>query len=110
MNGKMFAAGLALALIAVPGSALAGHGNGNGQGHDSYPGFADEATYGLCMAYENNENGRENGQAGEAPPFQELEDRAEENDQTVEEYCAEHGQHPGGDNSSERGQGQDNRP
>lgn len=108
MNAKIVAAGLALAMIAIPGSAVAGHGNGNGGGHDTYPGFPDAATYGLCTAYENNENGRENGQAGEAPPFQELEDRAEEEDQTVEEYCAENGQHPGGGNSSERGQ--DSRP
>lgn len=92
---KWTTAMLALAMIAVPGTALAGHGNGNGGGHDSFPGFPNAATFGLCTAYENNEEGRENGQAGQAPPFQELQDRAEEDDQTVEEYCEENGQHPG---------------
>lgn len=95
MKAKMVAAGLAIALLALPGTALAGHGNGNGNGHDDYPGWDDAATYGICTAYENNENGRENGQAGEAPPFQELGDRAEEQNQTIEEYCEENGQHPG---------------
>lgn len=86
---------VALSLFVVPGAALAGHGNGNGGGHDSFPGTPGEALYGLCTAYENNENGRDNGQAGEAPPFQELNETAEENDQTVEEYCAENAEHPG---------------
>lgn len=125
MNAKIAAVGLAVALIGIPVSAVAGHGNGNGQGHDQYPGFPDAATYGLCTAYENNENGRENGNAGQAPPFQELQDRAEDENQTVEEYCAENGQHPGQGNGSDdrgnetnetnesnsgNGNGQDNRP
>lgn len=56
--------------------------------------------YGLCTAWANNENGRENGNAGEAPPFQALQDAAEENDQTVEEWCEENADHP-----SENGRG-----
>jgi hypothetical protein len=106
MNTKWITVGLAFAMLAIPPAAMAGHGNGNGNGHDSYPGFPDAATYGLCTAYENNENGRENGQAGEAPPFQSLEDRADENNQTVEEYCEENGQHPG---QGDGGSGDDNR-
>lgn len=85
---------VALSLLMVPGAALAGHGNGNGGGHDGF-GLPDQATYGMCTAYENNEQGRENGQAGQAPPFQWLNEQADENDQTVEEYCMENGQHPG---------------
>lgn len=101
MKSKLIVIGLAVALVGIPTSAVAGHGNGNGQGHDSYPGFPDAALFGLCTAYENNENGRENGQAGDAPPFQELEDRAEEEDQTVEEYCEENAEHPS--NNSDNG-------
>lgn len=95
---------VAVMLLTVPAAAVAGHGNGNGGGHDTFPGLPDEASYGICTAYENNENGRENGQAGNAPPFQWLSDQAEEEDQTVEEWCMENGQHPGqGNQTEERG-------
>lgn len=111
MKTQLIATGLAVALAGIPAGALADHGNGNGNGHDSFPGFPSEATYGLCTAYENNQNGRDNGQAGEAPPFQELEDRAEDNDQTVEEYCNENAQHPGqGSPNDGNGTDNDNRP
>jgi hypothetical protein len=49
------------------------------------------------------ENGRGRGRAGEAPPFQALQDEADAADQTVEEWCAENGQHPGGGNGQGRG-------
>lgn len=98
---------MALVLVGVPSVGIAGHGNGNGGGHDTFPGLPDAATFGICTAYENNENGRENGQAGEAPPFFWLQEQADENDQTVEEYCEENGQHPGQDNGEN---GQSNRP
>lgn len=70
---------------------------------DGGPGPFGPNNFGLCTAWEANETGRENGNAGSAPPFQALQDTAEENDQTVEEWCAENGQHPGGGN----GQGRD---
>lgn len=96
---------IALSLFVVPGAALAGHGNGNGGGHDTFPGLPDQALFGICTAYENNENGRENGQAGNAPPFQWLNETADDADQTVEEFCAENGQHPGQGSAPEPPQG-----
>lgn len=94
---------IAATLLMVPAAAVAGHGNGNGGGHDTFPGLPDAATFGICNAYDNNENGRENGQAGEAPPFYWLGEQAEEEDQTVEEWCDENAEHPGQGNSDERG-------
>ncbi len=58
---------------------------------DGMPGAS---WYGLCTAYENNENGRENGNAGNAGPFAWLQEQADENDQTVSEWCAENTEHP----------------
>ena len=59
------------------------------------PGPNGNNTFGLCTAYfAGSERGQE--QKRKAPPFQGLEAAAEASDQTVEEYCAENGQHPGG--------------
>ena len=59
------------------------------------PGPNGNNTYGLCTAYfAGSENGREHKR--KAPPFQGLEAAAEAADQTVEEYCAANGTHPGG--------------
>jgi hypothetical protein len=59
------------------------------------PGPNGNNTFGLCTAYfAGSERGQE--EKRKAPPFQGLEAAAEEADQTVEEYCAENGQHPGG--------------
>lgn len=58
------------------------------------PGPNDNNTFGLCTAYfAGSEKGQE--QKRKAPPFQGLEAAAEAADQTVEEYCAENGTHPG---------------
>lgn len=54
----------------------------------------DQALFGLCTAYAHNENGREHGNAGNAPPFMWLADQAEAEDQTVEEFCGDV-DHPG---------------
>jgi hypothetical protein len=54
----------------------------------------DQALYGVCTAWSHNGTGREHGRAGDAPPFAELQELADEADQTVEEFCAE--QTPGG--------------
>lgn len=70
-------AGLLVAGLTLPAAALATPPGG----------MPDQSLHGLCTAYEANENGRENGNAGDAPPFQDLQDRAEENNQTVEEFC-----------------------
>jgi len=58
------------------------------------PGPNDHNTFGLCTAYfSGSERGQE--EKRKAPPFQGLEAAAEAADQTVAEYCAENGQHPG---------------
>lgn len=62
----------------------------------------EQALFGLCTAWGANENGRENGNAENAPPFQGLQDQAEEADQTVEEYCADV-PHPGGNGNGNGG-------
>lgn len=43
--------------------------------------------YGLCTAWENNENGRDNGNAEDAPPFQALQEEAQKEHDSVQEYC-----------------------
>jgi hypothetical protein len=59
------------------------------------PGPNDNNTFGLCTDYfAGSERGQE--QKRKAPPFQGLEAAAAAAEQTVEEYCAENGQHPGG--------------
>lgn len=58
------------------------------------PGPNGSNTFGLCTAYfSGSEKGQE--QKRKAPPFQGLEAAAEAADQTVEEYCAANGTHPG---------------
>ena len=58
------------------------------------PGPNDNNTFGMCTAYfSGSERGQE--QKRKAPPFQGLEAAAEAADQTVEEYCAANGTHPG---------------
>lgn len=59
------------------------------------PGPNGHNTYGLCKAYFA---GSENGQnhKHKAPPFAALEAAADAADQTVAEYCAANGTHPGG--------------
>lgn len=59
------------------------------------PGPNGNNTFGLCTAYfSGSDRGQE--MKRKAPPFQALEAAAEASDQTVEEYCAENGTHPGG--------------
>jgi len=59
------------------------------------PGPNGSNNFGLCTAYfAGSESGQEHKH--KAPPFQALEAAAEAQDQTVEEWCAENGQHPGG--------------
>lgn len=74
---------LAVSAVALSGVGVAGHNDSDDDGP------SDASHYGRCTAYENNENGRENGNAGNATAFQDLEDDAEENDQSVEEFCSE---------------------
>lgn len=53
------------------------------------------ALYGLCTAWFANENGRENGNAENAPPFQALQDAADEagdgdgtaTDEEMQDFC-----------------------
>lgn len=78
---------------------MGSHGGGSPMdGMDNHP-----AKYGLCTAYFNGEGG-ENGNKNNAPPFAALEDAADDNDQSVEEYCSGtrpgNGHGNGGDNSN----------
>ncbi|MDX1659350.1 MAG: hypothetical protein R3343_11060 [Nitriliruptorales bacterium] len=52
-------------------------------------------AFGLCTAYfAGSDQGQENKR--QAPPFQALEQAAEDSDQTVEEWCEENAPHPSG--------------
>jgi hypothetical protein len=67
---------------------------GFANGPDDGPGPNGHNNHGLCTAYfAGSETGQEHKR--NAPPFQALEEAAEQNDQTVEEFCAETGQRPG---------------
>ncbi|MGN6575454.1 MAG: hypothetical protein ACTHKG_07195 [Nocardioides sp.] len=58
------------------------------------PGPNGHNTFGLCTAYfAGSEKGQE--MKRHAPPFQGLEEAASAADQSVEEYCAANGTHPG---------------
>jgi hypothetical protein len=73
-------------------------GNSGNAGGPGGPGPFGPNNFGLCTAWAANENGRENGRAGDAPPFAALQEAADEADQSVEDWCAENGQHPGNGN------------
>lgn len=82
---KMIATGFTALVLAGGGAGVA----------LAAPGPNGHNTFGLCTAYfAGSEKGQE--QKHKAPPFRALADAAEDNDQTVEEYCAENGQRPGG--------------
>ena len=71
------------------------------------PGPNGNNTFGLCTAYfAGSERGQE--EKRKAPPFQGLEAAAEAEEQTVGEYCAEHGQQPG--NGGGNGGGKPDKP
>jgi hypothetical protein len=48
----------------------------------------DQALFGMCTAWEHNVTGREHGNPENAPPFVWLQQQAEDNDQSVEEFCS----------------------
>jgi hypothetical protein len=81
--------------ILVPAVALAALAGGTTAVASAVaPGPNDHNTFGLCTAYfSGSEKGQE--MKRKAPPFQGLEAAAEASDQTVEEYCAANGTHPG---------------
>lgn len=91
MRKKLLAVLAASAMLTGGTAAIAIAHPGPHHGHNDF---------GLCTAWENNEQGRENGNAEDAPPFQALQDEAEEQGyDSVEEFCADVG-HP-----SENGRG-----
>jgi hypothetical protein len=58
------------------------------------PGPNGHNTFGLCTAYfAGSDKGQE--MKHQAPPFAALADAASSQNQTVEEYCAANGTHPG---------------
>lgn len=85
MSPRKTLALFAAAFLVFAGVGAAGHNSD----HDEGP--SDASTWGRCTAYENNDTGRENGEAGNASAFQDLEDDAGDNE-TVSEHCddAEH--------------------
>lgn len=76
---KLVGVALLIATAIGSGTSLAGPGP---NGHNNW---------GLCNAYAHNGGGNSHN----APPFAALEQAAEDADQTVAEWCAENGQHPG---------------
>lgn len=59
---------------------------------DGAPGPIGPNDVGLCTAWDANENGRDNGRADEAPPFEALHEVAEGE---IGEWCDDV-EHPGG--------------
>ena len=63
------------------------------------PGPNGHNTFGLCTAYfAGSQTGQDHKH--QAPPFQGLEAAADAAGQSVAEYCAENGTHPGGGKKS----------
>lgn len=85
MNVRRWIAASSLGLMIAGGGAVAALAQG--------PDPNGPAKYGLCTAYFASETGREHGNAGDAPPFQNLADAAEENDESIEDFCS--GTRPG---------------
>ncbi len=83
--------------LAIPAAALA-LAMGGATVATADPGPNGHNTFGLCTAYfAGSDKGQE--MKHKAPPFAALEAAAAANNQTVEEYCAENGTHPGGGKS-----------
>jgi hypothetical protein len=80
--------------LAIPAAALA-LAIGGATVATADPGPNGNNTFGLCTAYfAGSDKGQE--MKHQAPPFAALADAASQNGQSVEEYCAQNGTHPGG--------------
>ena len=77
--------------LVIGGAVAALIDGGAGASFAGGPGPFGPNNWGLCNAYAHN-----NDHAHQAPPFAALEKAASDNDQTVEEWCADNGQKPGG--------------
>ncbi len=85
MRVPILAASVATLALTFGAAGFAAAGEPGPNGHN---------TFGLCTAYfAGSERGQE--MKHKAPPFQGLEAAAEAADQSVEEYCAANGTHPG---------------
>jgi hypothetical protein len=80
---KVMAVAAAVLVLGGSGAMAQGPSGSNGQGPDANG----PAKFGLCKAYFSG-NGGENGKRNDAPPFRNLAEAAEANDQTIEEFCA----------------------
>lgn len=90
---------LSMAAVAAMAFGAMGAGPPNVNDIPGSPGPNGNNNFGLCTAYfSGSDNGQENKR--KAPPFQGLENEAEAADQTVEEWCADNGQHPGNGNGN----------
>lgn len=82
--------GAIIATLALAGAAVATPPGG----------MPDQAKFGLCRAWSAMEGEDNPGNAPGAPPFQWLQDQAEEEDQSVSEWCAQNAPHPGNGNGN----------
>ena len=83
-----------IAKIVLPAVALTSVLGFAGYASAGSPGPNGHNTFGLCTAYfAGSEKGQE--MKHKAPPFVALEAAAEAANQSVEEYCAANGTHPG---------------
>jgi hypothetical protein len=83
-----------IAKIVLPAVALTSALGFAGFASAGAPGPNGHNTFGLCTAYfAGSEKGQE--MKHKAPPFAGLEAAAEASNQSVEEYCAANGTHPG---------------
>lgn len=82
---KVIVAGLTAALLAGGAGVAQGANNSvtNPENLAAHP-----ALYGLCTAWAHNGNGREHGNAENAPPFAALQAAAQAAEQDVEAFCA----------------------
>lgn len=78
---------LAMSLLVMGAIPTDDNSDDNGNGPPNADNLGDHpAKYGLCTAYFAGRGG-ENGNKHDAPPFQALEDAADDNDESVEEFC-----------------------
>lgn len=105
MDAKMLSIALALALVTVPATAMAGHAD-RGDSHDAFPGLPGAALFGLCQA---SDHADEN--ATLAPPFAWLfaNEDCEQVDHPRDE-AGSHGEEQAADASEHRERGADHRP
>lgn len=104
MREKITKRALSMAAVAVLAFGALGVGPPDVEDIPGSPGPNGHNNFGLCTAYSSgSEQGQENKHR--APPFQALENAADDAGQSVAEWCADNGQHPGQGNGNNDGNG-----